>query len=164
MRSVLFLMVVSLLTMACDRELLGLPRVPVSVPSPDGRAVAFVRNHPTIDGPDQSVWLVEGEGAAKQIRRLGGDIDWCNTIVWSADGSTVGFLIQDARLLTVDRRSMTVISEKWLVENRDYPPSGFVTALALSDDGREAIFQSCRRRRGGGFRPGSCNDARALVR
>lgn len=164
MRGALLFILVSFFATGCDKEMLGLPRVPLSVPSPDGRAVAFVRNHVTIDGPDQSVWLVDGDGKAKRIRRLGGDSDWCNTIVWSADGSTVGYLIQDARLLAVDRRSGNVLSEKWLVEwQGEYPPYRYVTNLALSADGREAIFQSCQRRVRGGFRPGSCTDSRAVI-
>lgn len=164
MRGVLLLMLISAFATGCDEEQLGLPRMPLSVPSPDGRAVAFVRNHVTIDPPDQSVWLAEGDGEPKRIRRLGGDSDWCNTIVWSADGSTVAFLIQDARLLTVDRRSGNVVSEKWLVEwQGEYPPAGWVTGLTLSEDGREAFFQSCQRRVRGGFRPGSCTASRAAI-
>ena len=135
----------SVLATGCDKELLGLPRVPVSVASPDGVAVAFVRNHPNIDPPSQSVWLQMG-GDTTQLRRLGPDSDWCNTIVWSADSSTVAYLVQDARLLTVDRNSRRVVSEKWLTEWKgEYPPYRIAEDLTLSADGREAVFRDCKR-------------------
>ena len=67
------------------------------------------------------------------IRRLGGDADWCNTIVWSADGSTVAYLVQDARLVTVDAASGSIVSEKWLTDWKgEYPPGRVVRGLALS--------------------------------
>jgi|SRR5687768_10018616 len=136
----------SLVVAGCDKELFGLPRVPLSVVSPDGGAVAFVRNHPNIDPPAQSIWLEIGSDR-KLLRRLGPDSDWCNTIVWSSDGSTVAFLVQDARLLVADRHSRLIVSEKWLTEwNGDYPPHRMVKNLTLSADGREAVFRDCERR------------------
>ncbi|MGZ8868402.1 MAG: hypothetical protein ACXW2P_08660 [Thermoanaerobaculia bacterium] len=151
----------ALFLLRCDKEQLGLPRVALSVTSPDGRAVAFVRNHPSIDPPEQSVWL-SVDGRARQLRRLGPDSDWCNTIVWSADGSTVGFLVQDARLLTFDRASGQFVSEKWLTKwQGEYPPHNVAVNLGLSADGREAIYREC------GRRPGSlagCTDRNMQIR
>lgn len=136
----------SLVVAGCDKELLGLPRVPLSVVSPDGGAVALVRNHPNIDPPAQSIWLEIGSDR-KLLRRLGPDSDWCNTIVWSSDGSTVAFLVQDARILVADRHSRRIVSEKWLTEWKgEYPPYRIVEGLTLSADGREAIFRDCERR------------------
>ncbi len=82
------MLVTSLLLTACGREVLGLPRASISVASPDQSAVAFVRNHPTIDPPAQSLWLRDEHGET-QLRQLAPDFDWCNTIVWSGDGTTV---------------------------------------------------------------------------
>ncbi len=122
--------------------------MPVSATSPDGGAVAFVRNHPNIDPPAQSIWLRTG-GSSHRLKQLGGDSDWCNRVVWSADGSTAAFLVQDARLITVDRASRRIVSEKWLTEWKgEYPPYRVVTALSLSADGREARFRECERPRG----------------
>ena len=156
-RSVAFplLILSSLAVTSCNQDQLGLPRVPLSVAAPTGGAVAFVRNHPNIDPPAQSIWL-EQDGKATRIKTLGPDSDWCNRIVWSADGSTVAFLVQDARLITVDRASRRIVSEKWLPEEkgvRSYPPSTAVTDLALSADGREARFVECARPRAYGFDP-----------
>jgi len=61
------------------------------VPSPDGRVVAFVRNHPNVDPPDQSLWLKDSNGRATELTRLAPDADWCNLIVWSSDSTRVTF-------------------------------------------------------------------------
>lgn len=148
---------------ACDKTLLGLPRVPLSVLSPDGRSVASVRNHVTIDPPDQSVWL-DSNGETTRLRRLGPDSDWCDTIVWSADSSTVAFLVQGARLITADRASHHVVSEKWLTDWRgEYPPYRAARDLRLSEDGREARYRDCGQAPVRFTQPG-CVDRVMLVR
>lgn len=134
-----------MLVAACNAEQLGLPRYALIAGSPDGAARAFVRNHPGIDPPTQSIWIAEGD-AETRLARLGPDSDWCNTVVWSADGSTVAFLIQDARLITADRASRRIVSEKWLTEWKgEYPPYRAVVGLTLSPDGREARYTDCAR-------------------
>jgi hypothetical protein len=151
----------ALFTARCDQKQLGLPRVALSVTSPDGRAVAFVRNHPSIDPPEQSVWL-SVDGRARRLRRLGSDSDWCSKIVWSADGSTVGFLVQDARLLTFDRASGQFVSEKWLTKwQGEYPPHYVAGILSLAADGRRAIYRECRRPAGSGV---NCTDRSMQIR
>ena len=124
------------------------PRIDLETPSPDGAMTAFVKNHYTIDGPDQSIWLRYGDGSTKMLRRLSADQDWCGIIVWSGDGSRVGFLIQDARLLIYDAAAAEVTIDTWLVPQDGYPPTYRVRTLELSADGREVTFRSCRRRGG----------------
>src|SRR5688572_20676100 len=129
---------------ACTAEQLGLPRTPVSATSPDGTRVAFVRNHPNPDPPSQSIWIGEREKAARRIAKLGPDSDWCNTVAWSSDSSTVAFLIQDARLITVDAASQQIVSEKWLTPWKgEYPPYQMVVDLSLDTRGTAALFRVC---------------------
>jgi hypothetical protein len=123
----------------------GLPREPLSVGSPDRRMTAFVHNHPNIDPPDQSIGLRDAEGSEREILRLGPDSDWCDTAVWSADSSTVGFLVQDARLVVVDARSARVTTQVWLVPQDGYPTSRVATELRLSGSGRSVTFRPCQR-------------------
>jgi hypothetical protein len=78
---------------------------------------------------------------------LGPDSDWCNLVVWSPDSSTVAFLIQDARLITVDAASQMVISYKWLTAwQGEYPPYQMAVSLTLDARGTEARFRICDRR------------------
>lgn len=150
----LLLFVVGLLS-GCTS--LGLPRTPVSAESPDHRFVAFVRNHPSIDPPDQSVWLTDRSGATSMLRKLGGDTEWCNRIVWSGDSTVVGFLIMDARLDTYDVVTRVRQASVWLNGNNgDYPPTGTAVDLALSADGRSATFKACGR----GAAANDCSDTR----
>ena len=142
---------------ACSQEQLGFPRTPVSVVSPDGRLIASVRNHPNPDPPSQSIWLGPVKGPATRLTTLGPDSDWCDVIVWSGDSSTVSYLVQGARLITVDARSARIVSEKWLTEWKgEYPPYRIVRNLALATDGHEALFQDCQRRM---TRPGHDHEA-----
>jgi hypothetical protein len=144
------------LVAACSREQLGLPRTPVSAISPDGRLVAEVRNHPNLDPPSQTIWLGRAGGTLAKVKTLGPDSDWCNAIVWSSDSSTVSYLVQDARLITVDAASARILSEKWLTDWRgEYPPKRMVRKLALSGNGLEASFEDCLRQ----MRPGYVHDA-----
>jgi len=123
---------------------LGFPRTPVSAESPDRRFVAFVRNHANIDPPDQSLWLTDPSGATTMLRKLGGDTEWCNRIVWSRDSSIVGFLIMDARLETYDVATRRLQTATWLNGfSGEYPPAGVVSDVTLSPDGRTASFKAC---------------------
>ena len=141
----LALAVVVVWTSACSAEQLGFPRTPVSASSPDGRHLAFVRNHPNPDPPSQTIWLGHHGERSRQIQELGPDSDWCNRIVWSDDSSTVAYLVQDARLITVDAATDRIVSEIWLAPNDSYPPQRMVVDLSLNATGSEARFRTCRR-------------------
>lgn len=147
----------------CRARNLGLPRVALSESSPDGEAVAFVRNHMSIDPPAQSIWLLEGTKYIK-LRRLAEDIDWCNVIRWSADGSTVVFLIQDARLLVVDRASARIVGDTWLTEDDDYPTRRMAANLRVSPDGRNVEFGDCARSRHDLFGAEKCEERVVQIR
>lgn len=134
---------------ACSRQQLGVPRDAVSRVSPDRRYRALVRNHPSIDPPEQSLWLEAGDGgAASQIQKLSGDQDWCNVIEWAGDSRAVAFLVQDARLILVESAARQVRIDRWLVAQDGYPPTQAVSELVLSRDGSSVRFRACRRATG----------------
>ena len=123
----------------------GFPRVPVSAVSPDGRFVALVRNHPDLDPPNQSIWIGRTNAQAEQVQQLGPDSDWCSVIVWSADSTTAAYLIQDARLITIDADSQRILSDTWLTPQDGYPTTRMVEDLSLSANGAQARFRTCDR-------------------
>ncbi|HPS78558.1 MAG TPA: hypothetical protein PLS53_10430 [Thermoanaerobaculaceae bacterium] len=140
------LLLVALSVAGCKPITLGLPRVHVSATSPDGRFTATVRNHPAIDPPDQSLWLGPTGGSARMLCRLSADQDWCDTIVWARDGSLVGFLIQDARLLVACPSTGQVVFDTWLVDRSDgYPPARKVAEVGFLPDGSGVAFRPCPR-------------------
>jgi len=133
---------VTLATLVCALLAIGCAPPPDKVvASPDGHHRAVVRNHWTIDPPDQSIRLDD-----RLVKRLAGDQDWCNKIVWSRDSSTAAYLVQDARLIAVAADSGKIIADRWLVDHSDYPPREMACQLALSNDGRTVTYMACERR------------------
>lgn len=105
----------------------------IAVVSPDGNHTARVREEWWADPPKQSLWLDD-----VLIANLEQDAGGCRTIVWSGDGSTVGYLVQDAKLIVVDAATHRITSTQRLVAT-----SHSVCGLALSEDGSTATFKSC---------------------
>src|SRR5664279_1229255 len=135
------LVIVAAATSACDRLSTG---VHVSVRSPDGTVTAIVLNHPTIDPPDQSLNLQPSGGSRLRLRQLSPDQDWCHQVFWSADSSTVVFLVQDARMLAYSR-SGVLLADQWLVNDAGYPTPEVAWGFAIAADGAAASFRPCRR-------------------
>ena len=123
------------LTLSCTR-----PGPDLIVPSPDGTRTASVRNHWSIDPPRQTLWLDD-----TRVATLGEDMDWCRTVVWSKDGSTVAYLVQDAKLIVIDAASGNETFSRWLVEQDGYPTTH--EARNLTIDGASARYRSCVRGR-----------------
>ena len=141
--TVVLLVVIGL---ACSKAQLGLPRTPHSQESPNGSFIAFVRNHISVDPPSQSIWVGEVGGPPERVEKLFEDMDWCSTIVWSADSSTVAFVIRRGRLRVVDAASGKTVFNDWVVEWRgEYPPHNRIDDLTLSNDGKTARFRACHR-------------------
>lgn len=138
-----------------NRLELGLPRVALSVESPDGRFVAFVRNHPELDPPNQSIWLERVGGGAELIERLGPDQDWCDEVVWSEDSTRVAFVITHARLRVVEAASGGTLFDDWVLESPlRYTPDFRIRDLELTRAGT-ARFRTCTH-------DGECSPVRTL--
>jgi hypothetical protein len=130
--------------LACEAAQLGWPPVPLRVPSPDGRVVAFVKNHPDFDPPNQSLWLQTSSGATTELTRLAPDADWCNLIVWSSDSRRVAFLVSDAIVYVYDGQSQAQVFAGFVGRRSwDQPPRFTVRDLAVSDDGTRVTFREC---------------------
>jgi hypothetical protein len=137
-------LVFAVATFACDATQLGWPRIPFRVPSPDGRVVAFVRNHPSVDPPDQSLWLQSSKGRATELARLAPDAEWCNLIVWSADSRRVAFLVSDAILYVYDGQSQGKVFSGFVGRcSWAQPPRYALRDLTLSSDGASVTFREC---------------------
>ncbi len=109
-----------LLHAGCDARQLGLPRVGLELVSPGGELVAQVRNSPSLDPPRQSLWVGPSGGKVERVAELAEDQEWCDRIVWSADGSMVGFLVAGTRLIVVDIREGGVLTERALLREAEH--------------------------------------------
>jgi hypothetical protein len=137
--------------LVCDAAQLGWPPVPLRVPSPDGRVSAFVRNHPNVDQPDQSLWLQASNGAAAEVTKLAPDEEWCSRIVWSSDSRRVAFLVSDAVVQVFDGQSHALVFSGFVGRRSwDTPPRYILQDLVLSADGASVTFRECERT----WRPG----------
>src|SRR5262245_38897804 len=89
---------VTVVASGCD----FLPRTLVTSRSPDGRQTAWVWRAPSIDPPDDHLFLKTNDGPARGLMDLPPDGDWCRTITWTPDSRKVGFVVSDDRLALFD--------------------------------------------------------------
>lgn len=81
----------ALSTAVCDVVHDLIPRTVLSVPSPDGRLVAFVHQRPSIDPPDHSLWLRMNRRDV-HVATLGADSEACAQILWAPASDRVIFV------------------------------------------------------------------------
>lgn len=66
------------------------PKIILEKPSPDSQYIAYVKDLPSLDGPNQSL-MIERTDKTRFLRiaQLVGDVDSIKDILWSPDGSIV---------------------------------------------------------------------------
>jgi hypothetical protein len=90
--AVLAMILVPLFGFGYVRATLNGPEIVLEVPSPDGEFVAYVAEAPSIDPPNQSLFVERGDKTRfMRIAKLAGDIDSIEDIVWSPAGGIVVF-------------------------------------------------------------------------
>ncbi len=141
-----FLAVLVVFVVSCSQSQLGLPRVAAQATSPDGQYVAFVRNHPNPDPPDQTLWLGPAKGTPKQLVKLSPDSMWSDEVVWSADSRRVAFVIADAIVQVYQADDAKRVFSGFVGRpSSDYPPRYILEQVRLSGDGRAISFVECER-------------------
>jgi hypothetical protein len=116
------------------------------LPSPDGRRIAEVHSHLSINPPAQSLWLRPSrESEPRILNHLEHDTDWCNEIIWSPDSSRVGFLIRGVRLDVYDAAKGDLLESMPLVEPDGYPGSREARSVRFLEDGSGVQFRECVR-------------------
>ncbi len=120
---------------------IGCVRPDLVFPSPDRAHTARVENRWSIDPPKQSLWLDD-----TKIADLAEDMEWCNQVTWSPNAATVGFVVQDAKLITVDVATKRIVATRWLVDRDDYPTSQVACNVRITDDGQLAYSTKSRAR------------------
>lgn len=144
----LWITVAGTLSVGCEARNWGLPRIEVEASSPSGSHVAYVRNHVSIDPPNQSLWVRDlATGERTKLRQLGEDSNWSNFVTWSSDGEAVVFLINDAWVAVYDQTGGEVALGN-LVRNFHVPTRSAVRDLRFAADGRSLEFTACHRRTG----------------
>jgi len=71
------------------------PKIVQSLPSPDGKHIAYVEESPSIDPPNQSLWVERSDKLHFMcIADLAEDVDFIKKVMWSPDSQIVVFLSQ----------------------------------------------------------------------
>lgn len=142
------IVVAGVLWVGCDARSWGRPRIEVQATSPSGSHVAYVRNHVSIDPPNQSLWLRDlATGKRTKLKQLGEDMNWSNLVTWSVAGEAVAFLIDDAWVAVYDRTGAEVALGD-LVPRDGYPTLTAVRDLRFAADARFLEFTACHRHTG----------------
>ena len=124
----------------------------VSSRSPDGRYLAYVENHLSIDPPNQSLRLASTERSLAaawnhvKLRQLGEDSESCTAIAWSPSGRHVAFVINESQVVTYEARSARLVGEIDLVDRDGYPTTRMVLGLRFESDGSRLSYLDCHRR------------------
>jgi hypothetical protein len=90
--AVLAMILIPLFGLGYVQAMLSGPEVVMEVSSPDGEFVAYVEEPPSLDPPNQSLFVERGDKTHfMRIAKLAGDVDSIKDIVWSEDGDIVVF-------------------------------------------------------------------------
>ena len=108
-----------------------LPRTHTVSTSPDQRLQAYVRQHLNSDPPDDHLYLVPPEGAARHLLALAPDSDWSRAIVWSPDSRKVGYVVNDERLAVFNTSTFELEAMVILVRDN----SQEAKSVSLTNDG-----------------------------
>lgn len=125
----------------CSR--LDAPDVADSWRSPDGRYVAEVRNHLSIDPPYQVLWIGRPGGPMRRVQTVAADTERSNgPVLWSSDSKRAVYVDAGVSIVVVDPESGG--SRRRSILPRD--GSQELRGLRLAEDGTQASFQVCRPR------------------
>jgi hypothetical protein len=121
------------------------PRTMVTSVSPDGRHTARVWRGPSLDPPNDFLYLRSPGTSERTLLALAPDADWCRTIVWTPDSTKVGFVVSDDRLALFDVDSATLEAFFFLAGTGCCGGAQESRSVALSADGREVSFDRVER-------------------
>jgi hypothetical protein len=148
-RSLFLIVSILLLVMpmpGCSRLQWGFPRIALEVPSPDGRFIAYVRNHPSLDPFEQSLWVETKDGRSVQVALVPPDAWWCNQIAWSGDSRRVAFVVANAVVQVYEAPSGAKVFSGFVGRRSwDTPPRYVLRDVSLSKDGASIAFRECDR-------------------
>jgi hypothetical protein len=144
---------------ACTGKLQwGLPAVAVSAVSPNREFTASVRNHISLDPPDQTL-VLRGPAGETVLQYLIPDEDWSDQIAWSPDSGEVGFLIRDVHVALYGTDGRLRREVDLVPRHRDHYLERF-SAKNLQHRGDRLTYLLCERTDDfKGMKPNGCHEA-----
>lgn len=121
-------------------------RTAARAPSPDGSLVAFVRERACEEGLCRSLHLGKSEQTATELGAIATAA--ADEIVWTPDGSRVGFVLNGSGLVIYDAKTQQRVGTVRLMSD-EASQSRFARGVTFSDNGRAATFDDCPRAHSG---------------
>lgn len=136
------------LVAGCSAEDLGYPRVASASQSPDLRYTVEIRNHPTIDPPEQSLWIGETNGQLRYVAGVASDTGWSGPCAWSQDSSLFAFVV-GAKVVVVEPTTGAVRLEQWLIHREDHVSRSRneIRYIGFAQDSSAVVAQICTRQK-----------------
>lgn len=134
------------LVAGCSAEDLGYPRVASASQSPNLRYTVEIRNHPTIDPPEQSLWIGETNGRLRYVAGVASDTVWGGPVAWSQDSSLFAFVVA-SKIVVVEPSTGAVRLEQWLIPREDHVSRSRneIRYIGFAQDSSAVVAQICTR-------------------
>ena len=118
-------------------------REAVFAASADGAHAAWAEDRRCWSGPCQALWIGDGRANARKVEVLE-QASHCDEIVWTRDGSRVGFLVDGTQLRLYDPVSRAPAGQITLVTPAaDGRAHALVRGVTFSDNGRAITYDEC---------------------
>ena len=147
-RLALFVLVLALLAAAFVAGGMFSTRDVRAASSPDGSHIAFATARRCGSGPCETLWVGTGRSGAAMVDTLEGGTGRCDEIVWTKDGTRVGFLI-DGHRLQLYKADGTPAGQLALLEPQPGDAARIVRGVTFSDNGRAITYDDCPKGRSG---------------
>ena len=121
--------------------------------APDTHHVALAKLTRCDPGWCETLWLGPTADSAQPVSPTPAQNERCSEIVWTRDGSRVGFLVNGYQLRLYDAASGAPAGLIDLVPRDGDPTTRIARGLTFSDNGAAVTFDDCPRDRSG-CRPG----------
>jgi hypothetical protein len=124
---------------------LGARRAVSVLESPSRDAVAFVLEGRCAAGRCQSLWVGPDTKRARMVQSLSGPSEEGGEIVWTQDGSRVGFVINGYQLRVFDARSGASLGAVAIIDPDGFPSSRVARGVTFSANGHAITYDDCPR-------------------
>ena len=129
---------------------MGARRTLFTMPSPDGKLVAYVTEGRCAEVRCQALRVSPdaGKGSATTFEALTGD-ERVSEIAWTPDSRRVAFVVNGYQLRVFDAQSGRNLGAVSLIDPDGFPPSRIVRGVTFSSNGSAVTFDDCPREHSG---------------
>jgi Tol biopolymer transport system component len=124
---------------------LGSRRAVNVVPSPSGKAVAYILEGRCAQGRCQSLWIGPDTKQARMVQALAGPSEEADEIAWTPDGSKVAFIVNGYQLRMFDAVTGKPLGALAIIDPDGFPSSRVARGVTFSSNGAAITYDDCPR-------------------